>query len=147
MTERDTPKIVEEITHVRQGPWTVNYLSSDFANLNYELVPAPAGPNSATYLTHITMGLVETASQGYVIDCKLLLNDDIGAEVFGPVQLTARGQSTFSKDFTKPLKITDNKALDLTGTSAGKGGGYYTAAFVFIEGYTAQNPITQDKSW
>ena len=142
MTERDTPKIVDEITHVRTGPWAVNYLSSDFANLNYELVPAPTRPHSATYVTHVTMGLVETDSQGYVIDCKLWLNDGVGDEVFGPVQLTARGQSTFSKDFTKPLKITDNRALDLSGTSAGKGGGYYTAAFVFIEGYTGDKPLT-----
>lgn len=142
MAETNTPKIVEEITHVRTGPWAVNFLSSDFAHLNHELKAAPTRPNSATYLTHVTMGLVETASQGYVIDCKLLLNDGIGEEVFGPIQLTARGQSTFSKDFTKPLKITDNKALDLTGTSAGKGSGYYTACFVFIEGYTGDAPIT-----
>ncbi len=142
MTVRDTPKIVDEITHVRTGPWAVNYLSSDFANLNYELQAAPTRPRSATYITHVTMGLVETASQGYVIDCKLWLIDGIGDTAFGPVQLTARGQSTFSKDFSKPLKITDNKALDLSGTSAGKGSGYYTAAFVFIEGYTADDPIT-----
>ena len=41
------------------------------------------------------------------------------------------------------LKITDNKALDLSGLSAGKGGGYYTAAFVYIEYYTGDKPITE----
>ncbi len=141
MAVTDTPKIVEEITHVRTGPWAVNYLSSDFATLNIELKTAPTRANSATYLTHVTMSLVETASQGYVIDCKLRLIDGVGDTAFGPIQLTARGQSTFSKDFTKPLKITDNKALDLYGTSAGKGAGYYTACFVFIEGFTGDAPI------
>ena len=119
----------------------MNFLSSDFADLNYELQAAPTRPNSATYITHVTMGVVETASQGYVIDCKLRLFDGVGATVFGPVQFNADGQTTFSKDFTKPLKITDNKALDLLGTSAGKGLGYYTACFVFIEGFTADDPI------
>ena len=141
MTVRNTPKIVEEITHVRTGPWAVNYLSSDFATLNYELQAAPTRTNSATYITHVTMGLVETASQGYVIDCKLRLFDGVGDTVFGPIQLNADGQTTFSKDFTKPLKITDNKALDLLGTSVRKGTGYYTACFVFIEGYTGDAPI------
>jgi len=140
MAETNTPKIVEEITHVRTGPWAVNYHSSDFANLNHELKAAPTRPNSATYLTHVTMGLVSSAAHGYLIDCKLTLVDGIGNEVFGPIQLQAQGQSTFSKDFTKPLKITDNKALDLSGEN--DGGGYYTAAFVYIEGYTGDAPIS-----
>lgn len=142
MTDTATPKIVENITHVRTGPWAVNYWSGDFRTLNAELKAAPTRTNSATYITHVTLGIVETASQGYLIDCNLRLIDGIGATVFGPIQLTSNGQTAFSKDFTKPLKITDNKALDIYGISQNKGAGYYTAAFVYIEGYTADDPIT-----
>jgi len=139
MAERDTPKVVNEITHVRTGPWAVNYHSGDFKNLNYELKAAPTGSNTATYLTHVTMGLVGDSMWGYLIDTKLTLIDGIGDEVFGPIQLQAQGTGLFSKDFRYPLKITDNKALDLSGVN--DKGGYYTSCFVFIEGFTAQDPI------
>jgi len=139
MATTNTPTVVQEITHVRTGPWAVNYHSSDFSTLNIELKAAPTRIKSATYLTHVTMGLVASAEHNYLIDCKLTLIDGIGAEVFGPVQLQAGGQSTFSKDFKYPLKVTDNKALDLSGKS---GGGYYTAAFVYIEGFTGDKPIS-----
>ena len=125
----------------RSAPWAVNYLSSDFGTLNAELKAAPTRPNSATYITHVTMGVVETASQGYVIDCKLKLIDAVGLDAFGPIQFLSDGQTTFSKDFNPPMKITDNKALDIYGRSAGKGAGYYTAAFVYIEGFTGDKPL------
>jgi len=142
MAEFNTPKIVETITHVRTGPWAVNYVSDAFLNLNVELKAAPTRTNSATYLTHITIGIIKTDGPNpgaYLIDTKFTLHDGVGAEVFGPVQLQAQGNGVFSKDFKYPLKITDNRALDLSGAVEG---GYYSSCFVYIEGFTGDAPIS-----
>ena len=139
MAELDTPKLVEEITHVRTGPWAVNYYGTCVGgSLAAELKAAPTRPNSATYLTHVTMGIVSDANH-IMSDGKLTLIDGSGDEVFGPVQFTADGQQLFSKDFKYPLKITDNKALDLSAACAA---GYQASCFVFVEGFTADGPIT-----
>lgn len=142
MATTNTPTIVQEITHVRTGPFTVNYHSDDFTGgaLNAELIAAPTRGNSATYLTHVSMGLVSNAAQKYISDANLTLVDGVGDEMFGPVQLQANGQSTFSKDFSKPMKVTDNKALDVTGLGADTG--YQPACWVFIEYYTGDKPIS-----
>ena len=133
-----TPTIVQEITHVRTGPWAVNYLSSDFSTLNIELKAAPTRTNSATYITHVTMGIVADDSD-IIVDANLTLIDGAGSAVFGPIQLQSNGQAVFSKDFKYPMKITDNKALDISGSAVN--GAYQSAAFVFIEGFTGDNPI------
>ena len=136
-----TPKIVEEITHVRTGPWAVNYSSGDFiaGSLNAELKAAPTRPNSATYITHVTMGIVADTSD-IVIDANLTLIDGSGDTLFGPVQLIDSGQTVFSKDFKYPMKVTDNKALDVQGSAIN--GSYQAAAFIYIEGYTGDGPLT-----
>ena len=142
MAETNTPTIVEEITHVRTGPFTVNYHSDDFSGgaLNAELIAAPTRPNSATYITHVSMGLVRNSGQNYISDAYIMLIDGVGDEMFGPVQLQSNGQSTFSKDFSKPMKVTDNKALDITG--AGPTGTYQSACWVYVEYYTGTDPIS-----
>jgi hypothetical protein len=136
-----TPKIVEEITHVRTGPWAVNYQSGIWiiASLAAELKAASTRTNSALYVTHVTMGVLAGTS-GIVTDIQLRLADGTGDVVFGPVRLTDKGTTVFSKDFEYPLKITDNKALDLGGTSGGNG--YKPACFVYVEGYIGDAPIT-----
>ena len=141
MAETNTPKIVEEITHVRTGPFTVNYHSDDFedGDLNIELIAAPVRTNSATYLTHVSMGIVRNEEQSFISAAALTLVDGVGDEMFGPVQLQPGGQSTFSKDFSKPMKVTDNKALDLTGLGADTG--YQPACWIFVEYYTGDAPI------
>jgi len=136
-----TPTIVDEITHVRTGPFAVNYYSADFiaGSLAAEIIPAPTRDNSAIYLTHVTMGIVANTSD-ITIDAHLTLLDGNGESVFGPVQFQANGQTTLSKDFTKPLKITNKKALDISG--AGENGAYQAACFVFVEYYTGDSPLT-----
>lgn len=139
MAELDTPKLVEEITHVRTGPWAVNYYGTCIAgSLAAELKAAPTRVNSAIYLTHVTMGIVSDANH-ILSDARLTLIDGSGDEVFGPVQFCDSGQTTFLKDFTKPLKITDNKALDLSVACAA--GSYQASCFVYIEGFTGDSPI------
>jgi len=143
MAELDTPKLVEEITHARTGPFAVNYHSDNFVGgaLNAELIAAPTRTNSATYITHVTMGITIPTSTNYIADAELMLIDGIGDEMFGPVLLQSNGQSTFSKDFTKPMKVTDNKAVDISGSNAGAGS-YQPACWVYVEYYTGDNPIT-----
>jgi hypothetical protein len=141
MAETSTPTIVEEITHVRTGPFTINYHSDDFTGglLNVELIEAPTRDNSATYLTHVTMGIVANANK-VLVDANLTLIDGVGSEVFGPIQFCDSGTTIFSKDWKKPLKITDEKALDLKGSCATTG--YQAACFVYIEYCTGDNPIS-----
>jgi hypothetical protein len=136
-----TPKIVEEITHVRTGPFAVNYSSGDFiaGSLNAELIAAPTRTNSATYVTHVTMGIVADSS-GIVVDARLTLVDGVGTDMFGPVQFVDSGTTVFSKDFTKPMKVTDNKSLDVSGSAVN--GAYQAAAWVYVEYYTGDNPLT-----
>jgi hypothetical protein len=123
----------------KTAPFAVNFHSANFGgaigNLNQELKTAP-GIGKATYITHVTMGLVGDSVNDYMIDCRLTLVDGAGTTAFGPIQLQAQGEGLFLKDWEEPLKITDNKALDLTGVGAA--GGYYTACFVYIEGFTGQ---------
>jgi len=139
-----TPVIVDNgLTPIAKSePWAINYHSADFggggANLNTEMKAAP-GTDKATYITHVTMGLVGDSVNDYLIDCKLSLVDGAGTNTFGPIQLQAQGNGLFSKDFDLPWKITDNKALDLSGVGAA--GSYATACFVYIEGFTGQKPI------
>jgi len=136
-----TPKVVDEITHVRTGPWAVNYTSGTWigTGLAAELKAAPTRTNSAIYLTHVSMGVLKGTSD-YVSPIQLSIADGNGENVFGPVHLAPTGTTTFSKDFSKPLKITDNKALDVSGS--GGSGSYKAACFVYVEGYTGDGPLT-----
>jgi len=135
-----TPTVVQEITHVRTGPWAVNYSSGTWigTTLAAELKAAPTKDNSALYITHVTMGVVGGTSD-IISDIELTLTDGVGSNLFGPVTLIDSGQTVFSKDFKYPMKVTDNKALDLTG--AGGSGSYKAACFVYIEGFTGEKPL------
>jgi len=139
-----TPTLTGKSTHpieVNANRWAVNFHSDDFGagGLNEEIKAAPSGTGRATYLTHVTMGIVADSVKGYEIDCKLSLIDGAGSTVFGPIQFQAQGTSHVQKDFDPPLKITDEKALDCTGVYGG--GGYDTACFVYIEGFTGDKPL------
>ena len=126
----------------RENPWAVNFPSANFGvgGINQELKAAP-GAGKATYMTHVTMCLVDSAVFGHLIDAKVSLVDGSGDTALGPIQLQAQGGSLFQKDWPEdaPLKITDNKALDCTGTYPG--GSYNSAILVYVEGFTAQKPI------
>jgi len=143
MAGTTTPTITGDGTYPieRSAPWAVNYYSAEFVagSLNVELKAAPTRSNSATYITHVTMGIVASTINKVLVDASLTLVDGAGSEVFGPVQFCDSGTTVFSKDFSKPLKITDEKALDLTGVCPTTG--YQSACFVFIEGFTGDKPL------
>lgn len=143
MAGTTTPTITGDGTYPveKSAPWAVNYYSANFigGGLNAELKAAPTRDGSALYLTHVTMGIVRDSTYGVITDAHLRLVDGAGSDAFGPIQLQSDGQSTFSKDFSKPLKITDKKALDLSGVCAT--GTYQAACFVFVEGFTGDKPL------
>ena len=104
---------------------------------NVELKAAPTRDGSALYVTHVTMGMAKNTNR--ILDVKLTLVDGAGSNVLGPMQLQENGQSTYSKDFKHPMKLTDKKALDLT--AAGAAAGYQAACFVYVEGFTGDSPL------
>ncbi len=124
------------------APWAVNFHSADItaAGVSQELKAVP-GAGKALYVTHVTMGIVDNAAQGYLIDNKITLKDGDGAVLIGPIQMQQQGGGVFSKDWPKdaPLKLTDNKALN--GAVARTAGSYNTAALIYVEGFTAAAPI------
>ena len=119
--------------------WAVNSADNVLigGNVNVELKGAPTRANSALYLTHVTMGMATNWNR--VLDVKMTLLDGAGITVLGPIQLQENGQSIYSKDFEHPLKLTNEKALDLTGTGAAAG--YQAACFVYVEGFTGDMPM------
>lgn len=121
--------------------WAVNYSDSFVAHaLNAELKAAPTRDGSATYITHVTMGITRNpVFTNHTPDGRLTLVDGAGIEIFGPIQFEENGQTLMSKDFKYPMKLTDKKALDLTGV--GKGSGYQASCFVYVEGFTADSPL------
>jgi len=125
----------------RTGRWAVNYHSADFIAGSHagELKAAPSGSGRALYLTHVTIGIVASATYKAVIDANITLLDGSGATLFGPVQFQADGQTIFSKDFKYPLKAADEKAIDVSGVC--QTGSYQAACFVYAEGFTGDKPL------
>ncbi len=72
------------------------------------LVTSP-GAGKAIYLTHVTMS-------GRTVDVAISLRDSDGTVLFGPIQMQADGGGNFSKDWKHPLKLTDDKDLDVFAT-------------------------------
>ena len=124
----------------RYAPWAVNYHTADItaAGVSTALKAAP-GAGKAHYVTHVTMGIVDSAAQGYLIDNKITLKDEDGTVLFGPIQMQAQGGGVFTKDWKPPLKLTDNKALNCAVARAA--GSYNTAALIYVEAFTAASPI------
>jgi len=120
--------------------WALNYSDTFVAHaLNVELKAAPTRDNSALYITHVTMGIIRNpVFTNHTPDGRLTLVDGAGINIFGPIQFEENGQTNMSKDFKHPMKVTDKKALDLTG--AGKGSGYQASCMVYVEGFTGDKP-------
>ena len=139
-----TPTLVGDGTYPieRVKPWAVNYLSDSFdaGGLNEEIKAAPTRANSALYITSVVMSTAIGGICGVRNDVAVTLVDGGGTEVLGPITLQENGESTFQKDFDPPLKITNEKALDCTGTKVNVPG-YDVACFVYVEGFTGDVPL------
>jgi len=91
----------------RTGKLTFNN-DEDDADPAVECVAAP-GAGKAIYLTHVTIS-------GRTTDVAVTLQDEDAEVLFGPIQLQDSGNGLFVKDWEDPLKVADNKALDVLAT-------------------------------
>lgn len=145
MTTITRPKLAGVGTYPIEvgAPWAVNYVSADYglAGLADELKAAPTRAGSALYLTHVTISIVSSAEHSYILDTDVSLVDAVGEVAFGPIQLQKDGGGIFQKDWPEdaPLKITDNKALNIVAGSDGSS--YKSACLVYVEGFTGDVPI------
>ena len=109
----------------RSEPLSFNN-DEDDATPAVELVAAP-GVGKAIYLTSVTLSDRTT-------DVAVTLQDEDANVLFGPIQLQADGSGSFTKDWENPLKLTDNKALDVLATNG-------VAFTVYCEYFIGQKPI------
>jgi len=120
-----TPTLVNELPMARSGPYAFNN-DEDDADAAVECVAAP-GAGKALYLTSVTIA-------GRTTDVAVTLQDGDGTVLFGPIQCQADGGSILTKDWKYPLKLTDNKALDVFATNG-------VAFTVYGEYFIGQSPI------
>ena len=120
-----TPTLVAELPYPRSGPFAFNNEEDD-GTPAVECVAAP-GAGKAIYLTHVTIS-------GTTTDVAVTLQDEDDTVLFGPIQCQADGGSILTKDWKYPLKLTDNKALEVLGTNG-------VAFCLYGEYYIAQSPI------
>ncbi len=112
---------------INNGPMLSFNNDEDDADIAVQLVAAP-GTGKAIYLTHVTMS-------GRTTDVAITLQDEDANVLFGPIQMQADGGGNFSKDWKHPLKLTDNKALDVFATNI-------QAFTIYGEYFIGQAPIT-----
>jgi len=93
----------------RAGPKAFNN-DEDDASTAVACVATP-GAGKAIYLTHITLS-------GRTADLAITIRDEDDVVLFGPIQLQADGGGNYQKDWKYPLKLTDNKALEVYASAA-----------------------------
>lgn len=122
-----TPTLIgqESMPIARSAPWAVNN-DEDDGTPAVELKATP-GAGYALYITHITIS-------GRLTDVAVNLQDGDGTVLFGPVQMEADGSALYTKDFKYPMKLTDNKALDVLATNG-------VAFTIYVEGFTGRPSI------
>ena len=103
-----TPTLVNELPIARSGPFSFNN-DEDDADVAVECVAAP-GAGKAIYLASVTIA-------GRTTDVAVTVQDGDGTVLFGPIQCQADGGSILTKDWKYPLKVIDNKALDVFATN------------------------------
>ena len=94
----------------RGAPLAFNNDEDDANGAAVACAAAP-GAGKALYLTHITIS-------GRTADLAITLRDEDDTVLFGPIQLQADGGGNYQKDWTYPLKLADNKALEVYASAA-----------------------------
>lgn len=112
-----TPTLVEEIPHMGKTLFCITGYDTD-ASTAIEIKAAP-GVGKAIYITHIIL-------QSDDADAHPHLQDEDDNVLIGPLMSTVEGFG-FDHEFKKPLKMVDNKALELKAAAAGN-------VFVHVEG-------------
>ena len=120
-----TPTLVNELPVARSGPFSFNN-DEDDGTPAVECVATP-GAGKAIYLTSVTIA-------GRTTDVAVTLQDEDDTVLFGPIQCQADGGGVMTKDWKYPLKLTDNKALEVLGTNG-------VAFTIYGEYFIGQAPI------
>ena len=120
-----TPTLVNELPIARSGPFSFNN-DEDDATPAAECVATP-GAGKAIYVTSVTIA-------GSTTDVAVTLQDEDDTVLFGPIQCQADGGSIMTKDWKYPLKLTDNKALEVLATNG-------VAFTIYGEYFIGQAPI------
>lgn len=110
----------------RTGPRSFNNDENDANGAPVECVAIP-GAGKAIYLTHITIS-------GRLADLAVTLRDEDDTVLFGPIQLQENGGGNYQKDWPNPLKLTDNKALEVYASAA-------TAFTIYGEYFIGEKPV------
>jgi len=110
----------------RTGPYSFNNDEDDANGAAVELVATP-GAGKAIYLKSVTIS-------GITADIAITIRDEDDTVLFGPVQMQADGGGLFTKDWKNPLKLTDNKALEVYASAA-------SAFTIYGEYFIGQKPI------
>lgn len=113
------------------NPWAVNYYVEE-GDPAVEIKAAPTGAGKALYITHMIIGL---ATRLTGLNVAVTLQDEDANVLFGPIQLERNGQGLFTKHWNSPMKLVDNKALDVFGNVG------QTAFTIYIEGFTGDKPL------
>ena len=119
-----TPTIVETIPHRGRMYWAINGYDTDVSTA-IEIKAAP-GADKSLYITSVVITSNDADAYPYLQD----EDDSILFGRFFPV-LTSGGFALV-KEFSKPIKVATNKALELASVAAGN-------VSIWIEGATAED--------
>lgn len=117
-----TPTIVERIPFTSKVLWAINGNEAD-AQTAIEIKAAP-GVGKALYITAVLITCDDD-------DADPVLQDEDDNLLFGPFYAKAAGPIVVAKEFSKPIKLVTNKALELKAAGAG-------SISVWVEGAIAE---------
>ena len=115
-----TPTPVEDVPMMGQTLWCISGSDTD-ASTAIEIKAAP-GVGKALYIYSVIL-------QSDDADAHPQLQDEDDNILFGPLQSTVEG-AFIGHTFKKPLKLVNNKALEIKAAASGN-------VYVFVEGATA----------
>lgn len=116
-----TPTIVEEIPYGSRTFWAINGNEAD-ASTAIEIKAAP-GAGKALFITSVLITCDDD-------DAAPVLQDEDDNLLFGPFYAKAAGPIVIAKEFSKPIRLVTNKALELKAAAAG-------SISIWVEGATA----------
>ncbi len=116
-----TPTTVEEVPFKGRTFWTITGHEAD-ASTAIEIQAAP-GAGKSLYLLHVIITSTDA-------DAQPQLQDEDDNVLFGRF-FTSIGGVVIVRDFTRPLKLRTNKALELKAAAAGN-------VSVYVEGAIAE---------
>ena len=118
-----TPTIVDEIPFKGRVLWAINGNEAD-ASTAIAIKAAP-GAGKSLYITAVLITCDDD-------DADPVLQDEDDNLLFGPFYAKAAGPIVVPKEFSKPIKLVSNKALELKAAAGG-------SISVWVEGATADD--------